>query len=421
MSSRPRLGYLVPRFPDQSHTSAWSEIAAIEDAGVDVVILSTQPPDAVRMPHDWGRVAMARTRYLGGAGVLPFLRGLPALPLAAMAGERGLARDAFAALAPAARLAGLARREGFRHVHVQGAGTGALIAALARRMGGPTVSLYLPGPLSEGGPGQNLKWQGLRFATVATARILNETRFVLRDDLPLRIAVQPQGVDTAFFRRDAAYVPLAPGGTLRLFACGVVAPGKGFQDLLAAARIILDGGQDLHLTIAGEDPESAPGHRAALAALAQELRLGSHVTLAGALDAARVRDELLAAHVFVLPSWQEPLGTALMEAMACGVPSVATAAGGVREIASDGRDALLVQPRAPAGLARAILQIAGNAELARRLSILARARSETDHDARRGALHILRETGFLPMAHDDDPIPDLPQARQRSGPHPDRR
>src|SRR5690606_17813904 len=110
------------------------------------------------------------------------------------------------------------------HLHVQGAGEGALIAALARRMGGPACSLYLPGPLSEGGAGQGLKWQGLRFATVGTQRGLNELRFVLREALPVRIAVRPQGIDTAFFHRDAPYVPVRAGEALHLFACGALAP-----------------------------------------------------------------------------------------------------------------------------------------------------------------------------------------------------
>lgn len=399
MTSRPRLGYLVPQFPGQTHTSAWSEIAAIEEQGVDVVILSTRPPDAVRMPHDWGRVAMARTHYLGGGG-LASLRALPALPLGAMASESGLAREIMAALAPAARLVGIARAEGLRHVHVRGAGDGALIAALARRIGGPAASLYLPGPLSEGGPGQNLKWRGLRFATVATARILNEIRFVLRGDLPLRVSVQPPGIDTAFFRRDSPYVPWREGEALRLFACGALGPGKGLRDLLRAVRVILDGGTEVQLTIAGEEAVGAPGYRAGLAAMVVELRLSSQVMLAGAMDAARVRAGLCAAHVFVLPSWQEPLGVALMEAMACGVPNVATAAGGVREIAGDGRESTLVQPRAPEKLARAILRLAGDGELARRMSTLARARIESGYDAQASAAHLLREVGFLPMAHD---------------------
>ncbi len=405
MTSRPRLGYLVPRFPGQTHTSAWSEIAALEELGVDVVILSTRLPDPVRMPHEWGRIARMRTTCLGDAGPLAFLRGLPALPLGALLGrERGLAAQILTALGPAARLAALSRKRGFRHVHVRGAGEGALIAALAQRMGGPGYSIHLPGPLSSGGPGQNFKWQGARFATVATARVLNEIRFVLRGDLPMRVAVRPAGIDTGFFRRDSPYVAPRRGEVLRLFACGALEPGKGFDDLLKAVRMMLDRGCDLKLVIAGAEAGDSPGQHARLAALIGELRLGRHVTLAGACDAGAVRESLLAAHVFVLPSWQEPLGTALMEAMACGVPSVATAAGGVRELARDGREALLVQPKRPEELARAILRITDDGELARHLSTMARARIVADFDAVGGAELLMREVGFLPMDDHGDPL-----------------
>ncbi|MCC7321180.1 MAG: glycosyltransferase family 4 protein [Rubellimicrobium sp.] len=410
MSSWPKLGYLVPRFPGQTQTAIWCEIAALEERGVAVSLVSTQPPDPALMPHVWGQAALERTFWLGSGGAAPAaLAALGALPLGHMIrGERGLPRAVLRAMAPARRLVRRARAEGFHHIHVHGAGEGALIAALARRMGGPTWSIHLPGPLSDYGPGQEFKWQGARFATVATARILNEIRFVLRESLPARVTVRPPGVDTAFFRREGPLVPGRPGQPLRLFACGELAPAKGFDDLLRAVQILREGGHDARLTIAGEDAQGGSGHRRALEARIAELQLGPHVTLAGATDAAQVREGLLSAQVFVLSSWHEPLGTALMEAMACGVPSVATAAGGVRELVEDGREALLVQPRAPAHLAEAILRIHTNPELARRLSTLARARIEAGFDAGQVAEHLMREAGYLPLDHEGDLIPAPP-------------
>lgn len=412
MSPRPKLGYLVPDFPGQTHTNCWSEIAALEERGVEVAVFSTRPPAPALMPHDWGRAARARTIWLDPGGPVAGLRALPALPLGQIIGERGLGGEMLRAAPAAARLVRHARALGLHHVHVHGAGRGATVAALAARMGGPTYSLHLPGPLSEGGPGQNLKWRGARFATVATARILNEIRFVLREDLP-RVTVQPVGVDTDFFRRDAAYVPVKPGQEIRLFACGRLDPARGFEDLMKAVRHLLDRGHPATLTIAGEDVAGGAGHRRALEARAAELRLGPHVAFLGAVDAAVVRARLVEAHVFVLPGWHEPLGTALMEAMACGVPVVGTAAGGVRELVTDGRDGILVQPKAPEALVGAILRIAGNPELARMLSLHGRSRIESAFDARIGAERLMREVGFLPMDHQDDLIPDLPAASAR--------
>ena len=74
-----------------------------------------------------------------------------------------------------------------------------------------------------------------------------------------------------------------------------------------------------------------------------------------------------------------------MEAIACGVPTIGTDAGGVPELIDDGVEGLLVPPKAPAALAAALLRIAGDPQLAQRLSVTGRARIERDYAARLGA------------------------------------
>ena len=79
------------------------------------------------------------------------------------------------------------------------------------------------------------------------------------------------------------------------------------------------------------------------------------------------------ADVFVLPSLSEGSPNALLEAMACGLPIVATRVGGVPEIAVDGETALLVPPEDPVALARAIDRLLRDRALAARLGSAARA------------------------------------------------
>jgi glycosyltransferase involved in cell wall biosynthesis len=93
----------------------------------------------------------------------------------------------------------------------------------------------------------------------------------------------------------------------------------------------------------------------------------------GAISAAEVRRRLLAADVFVLASWHEPLGVAYMEAMACEVPTIGTDAGGVRELITHGETGMLVPPRAPEALADAIAALAADPALCARLSKAGRA------------------------------------------------
>lgn len=385
MAAQGRLGYMVPQFPGQTHAFFWREVKELEARGVPVRLLSTRPPPPGLVAHAWSEEAAARTLYLGRPAVADALLALPALPWGELrAPEKGFLRDLAIALPAARRLGAVARAEGLDHVHVHSCGRSALIAALSRRMGGPSYSLTLHGPLSDYGPGQNLKWRGAEAATVITERLLAEVRTVLRDDLPPRLVVQPMGVDTGRFRRDGPYLPRATG-PFRVVSCGRLNVVKGHQDLLLAVRLLREGGLDASLTIIGEDDAGGTGFRATLEAKVAELGLNAHATLLGAVDEGRVREELLKAHAFALASWSEPLGVALMEAMACGVPTVGTAAGGVRELIRDGADGLLVPPRDPARLAAALRRIAEDAGLARALSAGGRARVETAFHAGRGA------------------------------------
>ena len=70
--------------------------------------------------------------------------------------------------------------------------------------------------------------------------------------------------------------------------------------------------------------------------------------------------------VLLLPSWEEPFGRALIEAMALGVPVVATNVGGPPEIVEDGREGYLVAPREPAAWAQAIRRYRRGAQSAGR-------------------------------------------------------
>lgn len=199
------------------------------------------------------------------------------------------------------------------------------------------------------------------------------------------------GVDTDAFRRDHPYIPRASDTPLRLFSCARLNLVKGHQDLMQAVRIMIDGGQPVTLDIAGEDDLGGTGYRRVLEALITELGLGDHVRLLGAISAEAVRSHLLKAHVFVLASWKEPLGVAYMEAMSCGVPTVGTDAGGVPELITDGKDGILVPPKNPEALARALLALACDPEHAQRIAQAGRARVVEAFDSSMGARMLIDE------------------------------
>lgn len=391
-----KIGYLVPQFPGQTHIFFWREIAALEALGVQPVLLSTRRPPPGLIAHDWSEAAMARTTYLADRSPLRLLGALPRLPWRELLREvrrdgRSVLTDILISAPAALRLKAVCAAEGIAHVHVHSCARAAMVAALARHLGGPSYSLTLHGPLSDYGRGQRYKWRHAAFATVITRKLIAEMEAEQPDDLPPRVILRPMGVDTDYLKRDAPYEPPRPGEPVRIFACGRLNLVKGHQDLIEAVRQLRDAGHDVRLEIAGQDDDGGNGFVLVLKDLIKQHGLDAHVTLLGAVDAATVKAKLLDAHLFVLASWHEPLGVAYMEAIACGVPTIGTASGGVPELITDGVEGLLVPPKDPGALARAILRIAEDPALARHLSQSGRARIERDYRASLGAETIARE------------------------------
>lgn len=147
---------------------------------------------------------------------------------------------------------------------------------------------------------------------------------------------------------------------------GRCVPGKGVRELVEAAARVVPMIPNLRLEMAGEGDLQDLERRAA----AYGIR--GHVHLHGWLPAA-ARDELLArADVFVLPSHAEGLPMSLLEAMAAGCAVIATPVGGIPDIVVDGVNGLLVPPRDPESLGRALLRLLSDPALARRLGEAAR-------------------------------------------------
>ena len=126
-----------------------------------------------------------------------------------------------------------------------------------------------------------------------------------------------------------------------------------------------DTGAGVHLLIVGEGPE-----RARIEAAIRDLGLREAVTLTGQVRSAEPYYGI--ADVAVLSSLSEGSPNALLEAMAAGVPVVATAVGGIPEIASDRENALLIAPGDSGALYQAIHELLANEILARHLAARAR-------------------------------------------------
>ena len=123
-------------------------------------------------------------------------------------------------------------------------------------------------------------------------------------------------------------------------------------------------------------------------------RNNDSVHLLGAVSEDTVRESLEKAHVFALASRQEPLGVAIMEAMAMEVPVVVTGAGGVKELVDEGINGLLVEPQAPTQLVEAISKLLKDKELSIQLGKAGREKVIKYFHSRRSADVLLNRIGI---------------------------
>lgn len=134
------------------------------------------------------------------------------------------------------------------------------------------------------------------------------------------------------------------------------------ETALRAFQIVGGVYSDARLTIAGSGPEAQR-----LRDLAAQLGLAGRVSFAGRLDREQMAELYRQADVMINPSLADNMPNSVLEAMASGVPVVSTNVGGVPYIVEDGVTALLVEPGSPEAMADALLRLAGEQPLWRKL------------------------------------------------------
>lgn len=150
--------------------------------------------------------------------------------------------------------------------------------------------------------------------------------------------------------------------TVHVVLMANLSPRKGIGEFLQALQSLRSAGMDIRATLAGG------GDIERYVKEAEALGMSDRCRFAGWVDRAGVPDLFAAADVLVLPSHEEGLPMAILEALSCHVPVVATPVGSIGELLLDGRDCLLVTPGDSGALADAIRRIALDPELSRRLA-----------------------------------------------------
>jgi glycosyltransferase involved in cell wall biosynthesis len=179
------------------------------------------------------------------------------------------------------------------------------------------------------------------------------------------------GIDVDRFAREA--VARRTAGRVRKRRVGMIghlAQIKGQEDFIRAAAVVCSSLDDVDFIIAGEDKSQSGDNRRQLEKLIAELSLGHRVSLIGWVD--DVAELLATFDLFVSPSRSEPFGLSIVEAMAAGVPVIATRSEGAREIIDDEQTGRLVPVGDADALANAIVQMLSDPKQGERLSENAR-------------------------------------------------
>ncbi|MCV7420823.1 glycosyltransferase family 4 protein [Mycobacterium yunnanensis] len=222
----------------------------------------------------------------------------------------------------------------------------------------------------------------------------------VRDQLPpwarRNVVVIAQGVDVEKFSDSSATAgpPRRLGGLSgvpTIAAVGRVDPEKGLHVLISAVAELRASGQNAQLVLVGSPNKDDGSYQAHLVALGERV-LGDALTMVPQVD--DVPAALRAVDVLACPSVEEPFGQILLEAQACGVPVIATSAGGPLEFIVDGVTGLLVAPNDSHDLAVGLGRLLGDETLRRKIARAGQDRVRSRYTA------AVRADGFARLYRD---------------------
>jgi D-inositol-3-phosphate glycosyltransferase len=234
-----------------------------------------------------------------------------------------------------------------------------------------------------------------------------------------RVAVVPCGVDLELFQPEGPAEP-RPSGRARLLVVSRLVERKGIGDVVAAmARL-----PEAELVVAGGPPAAEltgdPEARR-LTALAERLGVAGRVRLLGRVGRADLPALYRSADLVVNVPWYEPFGIVPLEAMACGVPVVASAVGGLVDTVVDGVTGVHVPPRRPRQLAAAVAGLLADPEVCATLGSAGARRARRRYGWDRIARSTLEVYATLPARTSDLPLRGTSQPGVGFAPAPARR
>lgn len=350
--SEGRLAYLTSQYPASSHTFIRREIEAVRKLGRDIQTYSIRPPSAAETIDETDRAEADGTFYILKQSAGSFLDAhfgtlftrpgayFSTLGLAVShraPGARGLLLG-IAHFAESVLLARELKRRGTTHLHNHFANSAATVGLLATRLLGIGWSFTMHGISETDYPAGLLLGRKIEHAKFVACvswfgraqgmRLVNSSHWdkmsVVHCGLPF---------DRLPTREKKAVEP-------HIIVCvGRLSPEKGQAGLLRAFAGLVAKRTNLQLRLVGDGPD-----REGLEALSKDLGIAAAITFVGRLPEVNTLSEIASSDLLVLPSFMEGLPIVLMEAMALGVPVVASRVAGIPELVEDGQTGLLFAP-----------------------------------------------------------------------------
>jgi colanic acid/amylovoran biosynthesis glycosyltransferase len=395
-TDRRRVAYLMTHHPRVSLTFIFDELLGLEAAGFEVLPISINPPDAGDSHRPGFEREIGRTRYIKSMPKRQVLaavgRAVRRSPVAVVAvwmlalrsGGTDLKRLVWRTFHTVEALVVWDRchREDTRHLHAHFAQLPSTLAWLAAEFGNRshdgewTFSITVHGPhelFDEQEAYFRIKTSAASFVVAIADFTAAQIKRVTDPKDWHKVHVVRCGLDLERFRFDPAPT-LSNPAVVSMVAR--LSPEKGHLVLVDAMALLVERGVAVVAEIVG-----GGSFRPEIEARIAELHLESKITLVGEVHSDQVAERLRHADLFCLPSFFEGIPISIMEAMATGLPVVATAVGGIPELVIDRRTGFLVPAGRPDALADAIEAFVADPTLRTSMAAAARELVVAEHDA----------------------------------------
>ena len=386
--AEPRIAYLLHRFPGHTDTFIKREIKALLKHGRQVQVLSVwKPKDNETTPahlEEWQGV----TTFLLPKGLIGiavdlfkvfaaspgrFFSGLGLAWKTSRLGLKGLmAQGAY--FIQAVLACAEINKHGYTHLHNHIGDQSGTVTMLAARLAGIGYSITFHGwPVFFDAEKHRVSEKVKAAAFTRSISYFCRSQLMLfsgaTDPTPFKVV--HCGIELS------AYKFRMPRQDVRRVLCVArISPEKGLTFLIEAFKKLADSGLNCELRLAGDG-----SMRADLEAMARNLGIADKVTFLGFINEAQIAQELQLADIFVLTSYVEGVPVSAMEAMAVGVPVVATNVGGTSELIQDGVSGLLVRPSDTETIYASIRKLIENPDLRSQIAKNGRLIVEKEFDS----------------------------------------